>query len=186
MSKVLSVLIIIAALFTGVFIIFALLSRPLSKTAKTASSFVMNTQPQTTLFFEPAILRILPQDIGKLHTVSIGIDTDQNRLSSIQLELQFNPLLFGQVAIQPATGSAVWSDQYKVLYSRVDQTTGRVSFLFETENLQGKGPIATFSFIPQSASGSSKIIFLDKTMVTAQGTDLSVLKNTVPLDITTY
>lgn len=186
MNKVILFFIIVVAFITGVLIFFSLFPKRLSKTTQTASAVMMDTQKQTTLFFEPAMVHILPQDNGKLYTISIDIDTGQNRLSGIQLELQFNHVLLGQVTIQPATGSAVWSDQYKVLYSRVDQTTGRASLLFDTENLQGKGPIAVFSFIPQGASISSKVVFLDKTMVTAQGTDISVLKNTEPLSITSY
>jgi hypothetical protein len=186
MGKIMSVLIIIAALLTGALISVALFSKPVSKNVKSASLLITDTKQQTTLFFEPTLFHITPQGIGKPQSVTIGIDTRTNRVSSLQLELQFNPAILGQVTLQPATGSAVLPQQTKVLYTRVDQTTGRVSLFLNTSDLQGKGPIATLSFIPQTASGSSKIIFLDKTMVTAQGTDLSVLKNTVPLDITTY
>lgn len=186
MGKIISILILIAALLTGTLISIALFSKPLNKTAKTASLMAINTQQQTTLFFEPVSFHISSHDSGKLHTATIGIDTGRNHVSSVQLELQFNPGMLGQITIQPATGSAVLPHQTKVLYSQVDQTTGRISLFLDTDDMQGKGPVAILSFIPQIASSSSKIIFLDKTMVTAQGTDLSVLKNTIPLNITAY
>jgi hypothetical protein len=128
-------------------------------------------------------LRLLPQDFGKPQTVEIDINTGVNNVDIIQLELQFNPVMLGQVSIQPATQSAIWSKNYSVLYSRVDQTTGRISLFLNTKTLHGNGTIATVSFISHSASASSKINFLDKTMVAEQESTGSVLENATPLTI---
>lgn len=145
----------------------------------------VNTGKLTSLSFEPHILRLGADDLHKKNVVQISIDTQKNEVSQVQLELKFDPNSIKLVDVSPATGSALLTGGYGVIYKNINNESGRASFFisFYHSLYMRSGSIARLAFVPYTASTSSSIIFLDKTMVTAPNLPISVLKKSIPLTI---
>lgn len=111
------------------------------------------------------------------YTVPIGISTGKNKVTAIQLELQYDPLLLTNIEVVPGP----FFTKPAIFLNQIDNKTGRISYAFgiATAGVQGTGIAATLSFSVKSKTPEkTAIIFLPKTLVTAEGTSQSVLKET--------
>lgn len=129
----------------------------------------------TTLTLSPNPVDLLS---GKQGTVDVMIDTSDNKVTAVQLELIYDPLIIGNLKIVPGKllPNAV------VLINKNDAKTGRMTYAFgiapNQPTVNGKGVVATITFTARGALGTqSSLTLLPTTLVTAQGVSDSVLKS---------
>jgi hypothetical protein len=127
----------------------------------------------TTLAISNATLVASPSSMYK---VDVKIQSNDNKITAVQLEMSFDPNVLSNVDIQP--GQFIQTPV--ILLKKVDQTQGRISFAegvpLGQKGLMGTGTVATITFTPISQTQTS-INFLPKTQVTAQGLVQSVLRS---------
>lgn len=186
MSK--KTLFLIFALFTitSVLLLVALYE-PYSKPPPTKIAVII-PEPiaQTTLLFgEPSIATSSSVSVIN-YSIPINIATGKNKVTAVQLELQYDPKILTNVAVIP--GSFFKDPQ--ILINKIDVKTGRISFAFgvglKDTGSMGKDTVATISFSVRTAFDTAKvgiaqqtaIFFLPKTFVIADGITDSVLKQT--------
>jgi hypothetical protein len=113
------------------------------------------------------------------YSLPVNISTGKNKVSAVQLEMQYDPLLLTNVKITADT----FFTKPVVLIDQIDTKTGRISYAFgigpTDQGITGNSKVATLTFstkadIPEKTA----IIFLPKTLVTAEGVAESVLKET--------
>lgn len=142
--------------------------------------------PQTSLFFQPDTLYLACNN--SLSTVSIYIATHQNSVSNAQIELQYDPFIFHNVDITPAPNN-FFGENYSVSLQEVRPQYGRATLALSenarNKERKGTGIVATLSFQAESnaASQTAVITFLNKSTVTNNAFEGSLLKSTQPLTI---
>ncbi len=122
--------------------------------------------------------------ISGVYEVDVIIDSEDNQVTGAQLELSYDPKVLGRVDIKPGT----FLSNPVVILKKIDNTSGRITYMLGNQlgdaGVKGKGIIATLSFSKLSSQETS-IEFLPQTLVTAQGFDQSVLRETVSTTIST-
>ncbi len=116
--------------------------------------------------------------------VDVILDTGNNKVTDVQLELIFDPNIIANITIQP--GSFFGTNT--PLLNAIDQKRGRISFAIGTTPSQaakkGKGAVARIIFVPASRQiTETKISFLPKTVVLAEDKSGSVLKGSTDAKI---
>lgn len=120
------------------------------------------------------------------YTLAVHIDTADNTVNSVQLELTYDPKALTNVTLAPGT----FFQQPSPLLNNVDTTNGRISYaLAEQIDLagkQGSGTVALISFnvAPGFTGNTTTISFLPKTAVAADKILESVLKKTTDYTLT--
>lgn len=193
MPKKTTLLIIILAITTTVLVILAITSDQSTKPVAEITPPVAPTTAvakSTTLTFAPALI-----DASGSTPVSVDIlaDTSSDEISGVQVELTYDPKAITNVKIAAPLDASLFGPvgKYKVLFSEVDPSLGRVSYAVainpNQQGIRGAGKIATVTFqkaINVIIPAQSFIQFVNKTMVTKSGITESVLKQTTPLEIT--
>lgn len=128
---------------------------------------------QTMLSLSPSSY-VIASPSGSL---SVTVDTGQNNVNAVQIELGFDPKAFSLIDIVPG----VFFDNPVVLLKNVDLKNGRISFAYARSpsglSKKGIGAVATITFTTTIASGQkTDINFLPKSLVTADNVKTSVLK----------
>lgn len=113
------------------------------------------------------------------YSLPINIQTFKNKATAVQLELQYDPKILTNVAV--TAGSFLTKPA--VLLNQIDSKTGRISYAFGIgpagRGVAGKGIAANLTFSAKAKPvEKTAIIFLPKTLVTAEGVSVSVLKQT--------
>lgn len=127
------------------------------------------------------ILTLSPNPVNvsstKQGAVDVMIDTSDNKVTAIQLELMYDPLVVSNVKVVPGRllPNAV------VLIDKNDIKTGRITYAFGIQpnqpTVSGQGEVATITFTARGTIGTqSSLTLLPTTLVTAQGITESVLK----------
>lgn len=131
-----------------------------------------------------------PSHIPTSSSSSLMVNPGKNRVTAVQLEMSFDTSLIKEVTLVPASGSGAFFDSSAILlFQHIDHKKGRISYAVGIGPTQSPktqpGRLAELTFIrsPQTATSSSQISFLEKTMVTEEGTSTSVLKLASPLTI---
>lgn len=119
----------------------------------------------------------LRQSADLNYSVPINISSGKNQVTAVQLEMQYDPAILTNVVV--TTGS--FFPKPDVLLNQVDSKTGRISYAFGVglsgQGIAGQGTAATLNFsVKAGTAQKTAIIFLPKTLVTAQGVNESVLK----------
>ncbi len=109
----------------------------------------------------------------------VTVNTGENNINGVQLELYFDPTLLRNVTVTPLD----FFPQSVELLKKIDQTNGRISYALTVSPgesaVNGKGNLVKISYTPiGSAKISSVINFLPKTEVSGEGTAASLLKET--------
>jgi hypothetical protein len=134
-----------------------------------------------------------PQSINLTATegaVEIMVDTGGSDITGVQAELQYDPKSLANVKLLPKVDDdGFFGSRAVVLFNEVIPATGRISYVIAINTgeatRKGAGKIATLTFSKaQTATTSTQINFLDKTLVTKLGVEESVLKESTPLSIT--
>lgn len=119
-----------------------------------------------------------PSSASGTYEVDLNIDTNDNNVQDIQLELVFDPKILTKVDIRP--GSFLTSPN--VLIKKIDTATGRITLALgnkpEKTAVKGKGVVAVVSF-SKTGNAQTVINFLPHTKIAAPGFNQSVLKETV-------
>lgn len=114
------------------------------------------------------------------------INTGQNKVTAVQLELAYDPKVLGQVDINPG---AFFIDP-TVVIKKIDEKEGRISFALKISPNQsgvlgggvlGQGILAVINFKvePSQKQTPTSILFLPKTEVSSQDLPGSTLKSTI-------
>lgn len=132
--------------------------------------------PQTSLIITPNLLTVSSSS-GSL---AVDIDTKQNNITGVQLELSFDPKVITKVKLTPGS---FFPNPVKLI-DNVDYKNGRITYVLAitpTDNpVAGKGTMATIDFTGDfQLSQTTKIDLLPKTLITAKGAQGSVLKEAV-------
>ncbi len=134
---------------------------------------------QTILSFGTPLIAT-PSSITTLnYSIPININTFKNKVTAVQLELQYDPVILTNVAITPGPFVATPD----ALLNQIDTKTGRISYAFGVgltgKAVTGKGIVANLTFsVNAKTTEKTAIIFLPKTLVIAEGISESVLKQT--------
>jgi len=137
------------------------------------------TQPtadvaHTVLTMSPNPLDVAPGTEG---TISVDVDTADNPVTAVQLELMYDPTMLTNVVVTPGPlfkGSVV-------LINKNNPTTGKYTYAFgiqpSQQTVKGTGTVATITFTAKGTVGKqSQITLLPTSLVTARGVATSVLK----------
>ncbi len=176
-------LFLIFALFviTGVLLVLALYKPSNPKPAQTVT-IPKESIEQTVLSFGVPVAS--SSGINVNYSVPVKIETGKNKVTAVQLELQFDPKVLTNVAVTPG----VFLKNPTELLNQIDAKTGRISYAFgiglTDQSVMGKGIVATLTFVAKVGTPQqTSILFLPKTLVTAEGITASVLKQTSNIQI---
>ncbi len=103
----------------------------------------------------------------------------------MDIELGYNPLVFGNVDINPGT----FFQNPAILLKTIDTKNGKISYIIgiqlQAQGVSGKGTVATitYSIQPTTNQIQSSINFLPSSLVGAQGINNSVLKSATGFSI---
>lgn len=136
--------------------------------------------PHTVLSFSPNTVSMSSQSA----TLAVAIDTGGDKVTAIQLELQYDPAAISVVDIAPSG----FIPNPLVLLKNIDAQQGRVSYVLglpgSEEPKTASGTVATVTIRALKAQQQTQIKILPKSLVTATGVQTSVLKSTSDVTIT--
>lgn len=116
---------------------------------------------------------------GKQGEIQVMLDSSYNKVTSVQLELSYDPLTISNIK---ATPGSLFPNSI-ILIDNNDSKTGHYTYAFGVSPSQkavnGKGTAATITFTARGGIGKqSQILILPESIVTAEGiNDVSVLKS---------
>ncbi len=117
------------------------------------------------------------------YSIPVNITTGKNKITAVQLELQFDPKVLTNVVVTPG----VFFKTPEILLNQIDAKTGRITYAFGIgltgQGVVGQGSVATLNFSIKVTEKQTAILFLPKTLVTAEGVSQSVLKQTNNIQI---
>lgn len=137
----------------------------------------------TVLNLSPNPLTVAPGRQGK---AEVTIDTDQNDVTAVQLELGYDPNIITNVKVTPGT----LITNPAILIDKNNPTEGRYTYAFGiTPNgtpVKGTGVVATVTFTARAnaVGKDTQLGLLPTTLVTARGVANSVLKSAAGTVIT--
>jgi hypothetical protein len=166
-------LLIIGLALVTVLLLFLAIRAGQNQISTQTSTPASASLPQTNISISQAIAS--PVSTFKSE---IEIETGQNKVTAVQLELSYDPKALTNVNI--ASGS--FFPKPVVLLKKIDTTGGTISYALSSQDqkgISGKGTIAVLTFTPIAGqSGSTQIDFLPKTQVSAENLMQSALKST--------
>lgn len=142
------------------------------------------TPQETTVIATPSPAQTVlslssPVATGAGKQIDVNINTGNNKVTAVQLELEYNPDELTNVDIEPAS----FFENPVVLFKTINEKDGRVSIAFGVppgqSGVTGSGTVANLTFNVATVSGQTTISFLPKTLVSAEGIAKSVLKSTI-------
>ncbi len=166
-------LLLIAGLIaiTGLLIFLALQPPQLNKTTTV-------TPTKAPVAF--TTLALQPISSGSAKQIAVTIDTHQNNVTGVQLEIAYDPTVLSTIAIVPGD----FLPNAFSLIKNIDTTNGRISYALAipptSSAKTGSGTVAiiSYSILPTASASSTTLSFLPKTQVSQLGTIESVLKST--------
>lgn len=173
-------LFLIFALFLIAFVLLAMaLYQPQAPKVTPVKTVVKESVAQTVLSFGNSSL-VASSASTLSYSIPVNISTGKNKVTAVQLELQYDPEILTNIIISPGS----FFTKPDVLLNQIDTKTGRISYAFGVgladEGVVGKGTIANLTFSTKTKTPArTTITFLPKTLVTAQGINESVLKQAI-------
>ncbi len=180
------------ALISGLVLITFILFVIALKSTKTAPPPASMTPPlenqaisvptATPLVPVHSVLSLSPNPVsvapGQSGSVAVNIDTSDNEVTAVQLEIAYDPNVVSNVQVVPG---ALFTNPV-VLINKNSVKEGRFTYAFGiTPNhtpIQGNGTAATITFKVLNKPGEvSQMTLLPTTLVTARGISNSVLKS---------
>lgn len=140
---------------------------------------------QTTLLFGRPAVATSSSSSTLSYSIPINITTGKNKVTAVQLEMQYDPKILLNIAVVPGP----FFTKPEVLLNQIDSETGRISYAFGVgltdPGIIGNGVVATLTFdVRAGVLQQTGILFLPKTLVTADGVTESVLKETNAAQLT--
>ena len=126
-----------------------------------------------------------PSSAVPLYSTDVTIITGNNKVNAVQLELSFDVTYLSNVDIKPGP---LFQNSVELL-KKVDNQKGTISYALAgglgQKGVSGGGTVAVITFQEKGKAGDlTRINFLPKTLVTAEGIDKSVLKTSIGALIT--
>ena len=131
----------------------------------------------TVLKLGPNPLAVAP---GTTSTVNITMDTSDNDVTAVQLELGYDPNIVSILKVAPGP---LFTTQPVVLIDKNDPKDGRYTYAFgitpSAQPVTGNGVVATVTFMTKvgTLGKETQIGLLPTSLVTARGVAQSVLKS---------
>ncbi len=111
-------------------------------------------------------------------TLQVIVDADDNNLSAVQIELQYDPQAISTISIKPGT----FFDTPIPLINNINKAQGRISYalgvLPNQSTKRGSGTVAVITYTLAPTVNSTQISFLKTSLATVPGIATSVLKET--------
>ncbi len=178
--------IVVGVIFVIVAAAALLITQPTPKTPVPPTS--VNKQPTTAAAQTELMLSPNPVDlrVSKNGSAQVEIDTKSNRVTALQLEVQYDPEALIDVKITPND----FLTKPIVLINKTDRHSGRITYAIGISPAQipvsGKGTVATISFTksPTTKEKTTSLSLLKESLVTSSGIDGSVLKQVTGTTIT--
>lgn len=128
-----------------------------------------------------SILTLAPNPVtvepGQEGRVSVNIDTSDNEVTAVQLEIAYDPNFITNVKVVPG---ALFENPV-LLINKNNVKEGRYTYAYgimpNRPTVQGVGEVATITFTAVNKNGQSQMALLPTTLVTARGISESVLKS---------
>ncbi len=176
--------ILLSAVFILFFILFLFLSQisPLKSTDPKSLTQV----PETEIYFNP---KTLSHGCYSKKTADIYIDSHKNSVSSVQIELQYDPFAITDFSISPSEDNFFGTkNSYQISLNETRAEYGRASLSLENSEgfseKSGVGKIGTVNFTANPVASTSTVVtFINKTNVLGRSNRDSRLKTTIPLTI---
>lgn len=171
--KTLLLIIVLAIITVGLTTLAIMPKQPEVKPQPVAQITLSPIQTVLTISSSP-----IPQATPSSYTTDVIINTGQNNVSSVQLELSYDPLILTNIDIKPG-GFFI---NPKIELKNIDEENGRITFALtslDNQDSLGQGILAKISFKTLKKNVSTAIDFLPKTKVSSRSVSESVLKSTV-------
>jgi len=128
-----------------------------------------------------SILTLSPNPVivapGEQGSVDVNVDTSDNAVTAVQLEIAYDPNFITNVKITPGT----MFENPVLLINKNIVKEGRYTYAYgimpNRPTIKGVGAVATITFTALNKSGLSQLALLPTSLVTAQGISESVLKS---------
>jgi hypothetical protein len=173
------ILIIILAIVAFGLVAIALYGKPSAKIAQItpiSATPTLSDPVQATLTVSSSAIKL---STPSAFSSDIIINTGQDSVNKVQLEISYDPKILTKIDINPGT---FFTDP-QILLKNIDNTNGRISFAIGVQNgnegILGQGVVARLSFVAAPKNASASVTLLPKTQVSADGYSQSVLKTTV-------
>ena len=160
-------------ILTVVLLVVSLTSKsfsPLPKSPKAVKTDVARTS--LSISEEPRA-----STVSGTYETDVNINSDDNKISGVQLELVFDPKILTKVDIRPGD----FLKNPVIIIKKIDLANGRISYALANKpgekGVRGMGSVAVISFSKASAQ-ETNISFLPHTEVASPGNDQSVLRQT--------
>jgi hypothetical protein len=129
----------------------------------------------TILTMSPELVQVAS---GKVGSVDVMIDTSDNEVTAVQLELLYDPTVLTNVKV--VSGPALPNPN--VLINKNDPATGKYTYAYGVQpnqpTVKGTGVVAKITFTARGTAGKqSQIILQETSLATARGVAGSVLKS---------
>lgn len=169
-------LIVVLALITVGLVALAVMPKQPSQEPQAKAKITPNPVQTTLTISSTPVAEATPS----AYKTDVIVNTEQNNITSVQLELVFDPKVLTNVDIEPGA----FFINPVIALKTIDKITGRISYAISAQNgpgVLGQGILAkiSFSVIPEKQGIPTTIDFLPKTQVSAQGISESVLKSSV-------
>ena len=173
------------ALISGLVLVTVVLFVVALRSNQNANKTAVNPSPSVVVSPTPdvahSVLSLTPNPVtvapGARGQVSVNVDTSDNAVTAVQLELAYDPKVLRNVVVTPGplfTGAVV-------LINKNDPATGKYTYAFgrtpSQTPIKGTGVVATISFTAAASATPSQLLLLPNTLVTARGVASSVLKS---------
>lgn len=167
-------------LVTVVLFVIALQASQKPKQAQTAPTAAATPKPaipaHSVLTTNPNPVIVGPGRVGE---VAVNLDTSDNDVTAVQLEIGYDPNVISNVKVTP--GAMFVSPV--VLLNKNNPTTGRYTYAIGVPPngavLKGQGVVANVSFVTNATAlgKSTQLGILPTSLITARGFDKSVMKS---------
>lgn len=175
MSKRTLGLILVLIIVSAALVFFALNSQK-----SQAPKQVVKIPSPTPTPIAQTLITLLPNPLiisSSSATIDVHVDSKENNLIVVQLELGFDPKMISVTDITPST----FFKTPLVLYKKIDAQKGNVMYAIAVPPgvppVKGKGTVATINFTSYMTIGQqTQITPLPKSLAAAEGVKPSVLK----------
>lgn len=170
-----TILLIIFLALVTLALLYVAVSSKTNKPSPNQTQSVNSEAAQTTLEISPNLIK---DATSSAYKTVVYINTGQNKVTSVQLELSFDPGVLTKVDISPGT----FFDNPNIFLKTIDEANGRISYAIGVlpgqNGIFGKGILANinFSTLPSLKNISTSINFEPKTQVSGENSSVSILK----------
>ena len=188
MSK--KTLALISGLVVVTVVLFVIALKTSSKPTQTPVNQEQSTaQPTTVMTPVHSVLSLSPNPLivqpGQQGSVDVSLDTSDNEVTGVQLELSYDPTAISNVKVAPGP----FFPNAVILIDKNDAANGKMTYAFGIQpnrpTVTGTGTVAVVTFTAKNVPGkSAEISILPNSLVSARGVANSVLKSASGATIT--